>query len=615
MRDATKTLGTLILDGVNGTRGTTILGLPGVTDFAIHDNVLVRGDKTYVTTDHANMHLVIDGSLTVMNQGTFQADGTIDVAQGVTVDGGTLAVDRLNAARLDVVHSGVVTTTGGSVSVMHRLDLQVSGTVTVDGTSAIDVSNEGYPAGRTTGNTATGGATGYSGGSYGGLGGAYFGDTNAVYGDYAHPADWGSGGAAGAGGGLVEIDAAAMVLDGAVRAGGQNSNAGAGAGGGVWIDIAGQLSGAGSISANGGNSNTCGGGGGRIAVYANSFSTFNTDNITAIGSGDYIHGGAGTVYLSHDVGDNSPNLTLAPSVTTQPVNITVTAGAIAIFTTAASGTPTPSVQWQVSTNNGATWNNISGATSTTYSLTTVTGNNASQYRASFTNVAGTTTTNPATLTVTQPFSVLTTFKLTSFVGLNTGTFTLVDFQDSRALLSPTTYTATINWGDGHFDTNVPVVHSVADGTTVHVSGSHTYSAAGTYLPNVTLTNSVGTSLSTTSANTSTVYVGADISSLVSVTRSAVIKNRTTGLYYSTVTITNISGGTLIGDIDLVLLNLTPGVTLTGGSGTTAAGTDPWVRFSTKGLAAGKSVSLSLSFALPTNVTAFNYTFKTFSVID
>ena len=214
-----------------------------------------------------------------------------------------------------------------------------------------------------------------------------------------------------------------------------------------------------------------------------------------------------------------------------------------------------------------------------------------------------------------PLSVLNNFKMTAFVGLNTGTIDLVDFQDPGALSSPTTYTATINWGDGRIDTNITVAHSVADGTTIHVLGAHTYTAGGTYLPIVTLVSAAGASLSTTSANTSTVYVGTDISSLVTVTRTSAIKNRTTGLYISTVTITNISGSTLVGDIDLVLMNLTAGVILTNANGTTAGGADPWVRFGTTGLAAGKSASVSLYFSLPTSVTTFNYSFKTFSVID
>jgi hypothetical protein len=59
------------------------------------------------------------------------------------------------------------------------------------------------------------------------------------------------------------------------------------------------------------------------------------------------------------------------------------------------------VQWQVSTNSGSTWSNIAGATTTTYSFTTTASQNGNEYRAVFTNSAGSATTNPAILTVTQ----------------------------------------------------------------------------------------------------------------------------------------------------------------------------------------------------------------------
>ncbi len=94
----------------------------------------------------------------------------------------------------------------------------------------------------------------------------------------------------------------------------------------------------------------------------------------------------------------------APSVTTQPTNQTTSAGATTTFTTAATGDPTPTVQWQVSTNGGSTWSNISGATSDSYTTpATTASNNGNQYQAVFTNGAGpAATTNPATLTVLAP---------------------------------------------------------------------------------------------------------------------------------------------------------------------------------------------------------------------
>ena len=71
-----------------------------------------------------------------------------------------------------------------------------------------------------------------------------------------------------------------------------------------------------------------------------------------------------------DFSDGNGNLVVgaactAASVTTQPSNQSITYGANATYTAAGAGNPAPSVQWQVSTNGGSNWTNLSGATSTT----------------------------------------------------------------------------------------------------------------------------------------------------------------------------------------------------------------------------------------------------------
>ncbi|MFN8474975.1 MAG: hypothetical protein U0822_22500 [Anaerolineae bacterium] len=90
---------------------------------------------------------------------------------------------------------------------------------------------------------------------------------------------------------------------------------------------------------------------------------------------------------------------LNPDVTTNPTNQTVAAGSQATFTAAGRGNPT--VQWQVSADNGATFTDIAGATSTTLSFTAQAGDSGKQYRAVFTSTfgCGTSVTNAATLTV------------------------------------------------------------------------------------------------------------------------------------------------------------------------------------------------------------------------
>ncbi len=94
-----------------------------------------------------------------------------------------------------------------------------------------------------------------------------------------------------------------------------------------------------------------------------------------------------------------------PAVNSQPGNQTVTAGGAATFTAAASGEPDPTVQWQVSADSGSTWADITGATSTTLTLTGVAlSQNGYEYHAVFSNSAGTATSDAATLTV-QPLDI------------------------------------------------------------------------------------------------------------------------------------------------------------------------------------------------------------------
>ena len=113
----------------------------------------------------------------------------------------------------------------------------------------------------------------------------------------------------------------------------------------------------------------------------------------------------------------------APAVTIPPTNQTANAGTTVTFTAAASGTPTPTVQWQVSTNGGTSFTAISGATSTTLTLTNVTSTqNNNQFEAVFTNVFGSATTSAATLTVHFAPTVTTNPTSNTSAG-STATFT------------------------------------------------------------------------------------------------------------------------------------------------------------------------------------------------
>ncbi len=91
------------------------------------------------------------------------------------------------------------------------------------------------------------------------------------------------------------------------------------------------------------------------------------------------------------------------AVTTNPTSQVASAGNPVTFAAAGSGLPTPTMQWQVSTDGGNTFSNLADATSASLTFTTTESENGYEYRAVFTNSAGTAATAPATLTVnTQP---------------------------------------------------------------------------------------------------------------------------------------------------------------------------------------------------------------------
>jgi hypothetical protein len=90
-----------------------------------------------------------------------------------------------------------------------------------------------------------------------------------------------------------------------------------------------------------------------------------------------------------------------PAITADPTDESVLAGQPVQFSAAATGDPVPSVQWQVSSDDGATFTTIRGAKSSQYSFTSRIIENGYQYRAVFTNDAGSAVTSSATLTVSR----------------------------------------------------------------------------------------------------------------------------------------------------------------------------------------------------------------------
>lgn len=95
------------------------------------------------------------------------------------------------------------------------------------------------------------------------------------------------------------------------------------------------------------------------------------------------------------------------SITSQPAAVTTCEGTATTFTVGASGTGVQ-IQWQVSTNGGTSFTNISGATSATYSIASTTASqNGNIYRAVVSSQCNTVNSNNAQLTVNSSINVVT----------------------------------------------------------------------------------------------------------------------------------------------------------------------------------------------------------------
>jgi hypothetical protein len=133
------------------------------------------------------------------------------------------------------------------------------------------------------------------------------------------------------------------------------------------------------------------------AISGATSSSYTTPATTTADSGSQF-----TVVVTNAAGSatsNAATLTVnaapvAPSITTQPVSVTVTAGQTATFSVVATGTAPLTYQWKKS---GTV---ISGATASSYTTpATTSSDNGSQFTVVVTNAAGSATSNAATLTV------------------------------------------------------------------------------------------------------------------------------------------------------------------------------------------------------------------------
>ena len=128
--------------------------------------------------------------------------------------------------------------------------------------------------------------------------------------------------------------------------------------------------------------------------------------------------GSGIVYVA-DFNNNTIRKGIdasyvAAGIINQPSRQAVTSGQNASLTVTAGGTPAPTFLWQVSTDGGITWTNLSdnsiysGSATATLTVTNATVSlSGEQFQCVATNAAGSATSNPATLTVTKATATVT----------------------------------------------------------------------------------------------------------------------------------------------------------------------------------------------------------------
>jgi hypothetical protein len=189
-------------------------------------------------------------------------------------------------------------------------------------------------------------------------------------------------------------------------------------------------------------------------------------------------------------GSSTLTVRAAPSILTSPTSQTVVSGNSVTFTATASGFPAPTVQWQVSTNGGSSFSKISGATGASYTISAVTAKqNGYEYRAVFTNSAGSATTSAAKLTVQFAPVVTTNPSSTSVSAGQTATFTAAANSNPLATID---WQVSIDGGTTWTDTGVT-------GTTLTLTGVS--ASQNGYKYRAVFTNSVGSTSTTTATLT------------------------------------------------------------------------------------------------------------------
>lgn len=129
---------------------------------------------------------------------------------------------------------------------------------------------------------------------------------------------------------------------------------------------------------------------------------------------------------------DSSSTSTAPTITTQPASLSVTAGASATFSVVATSSSSMTYQWRKDSTS------ISGATSSSYTISSAASSDAGSYDVVVTNSSGSTTSSAATLTVS---STSTASCDTTYVDSVLSAITTLESALGTSLTSSTLYSA------------------------------------------------------------------------------------------------------------------------------------------------------------------------------
>ena len=310
-----------------------------------------------------------------------------------------------------------------------------------------------------------------------------------------------------------------------------------------------------------------------------------------------IYGYRQTDYVTMEVSTYFPNYYSAPSILTNPISNTVTAGSSHTFSVVSSGSATLTYQWR---KNGSS---ISGATSSTYSISSTSTSDAGSYTVVVTNSAGSATSNAATLTVTaaataptittQPSSrSVTSGSAASFSVVASGTATLT-FQwkkDGSSISGATSSTYSISSTSTSDAGSYTVVVTNSAGSATSNAATLTVTPAPVILSgpaNVSVTVGNGATFSVVSTGTALTYQwrknGVNISGATSATLSFSSTQLTDVGNYS-VMVSN-AGGSVVSTAATLTFNQVspPVITASPNTGTVVAGQNLTLTVSATGI--------------------------------